>query len=201
MTLGFESYISKAKIHKQERETKRVKRSRDEAKECLFRYWSEIENEAPVTRNEAIEMKERILQLVQDGASPEEAFSQELLRLLSGKQRATPISGYVYIGEYINSETGQPLFEQLKIGYTTNLMNRASTLSGGVAGPLEFNMKYHWEFDSDVAYAIEQALHGRFSQYRKKGEFFSNPSLLLTELVDDEITQNYGELLKASNLE
>lgn len=204
VSLGFESYISKAKIHKQEREVKRIKRSKDEASKCFFEYWNEIKDEAPVSRDEAIEMKERILQLMQDGASPEEAFSQELINFLrehAQKQRATPGSGFVYIGEYINSETNQPLFDQLKIGYTTNLMNRASALSGGVVGPLGFEMKYFWEFDSGIAYAIEQALHGKFSQFRKMGEFFSNPSGLLAELVDDEITQNYSSFLKTSNFE
>lgn len=201
VSLGFESYISKAKIQKQDREAKRVKRSRDEAKECFFSYWKEIKDEAPVSRNEAMEMKERILELVRDGASPEEAFSQELIQFLKTKQRETPDSGYVYIGEYINAETKQPLFDQLKIGYSSNLKNRAVALSGGVAGPLEFDMKYHWEFDPGVAYAIEQGLHGKFSQYRKRGEFFSNLSHLLAELVDDEITQKYAGLLKSSDFE
>jgi T5orf172 domain len=201
VSLGFNLYISKAKIHKQEREVKKIKRSRDEAKNCFFAYWNEIKDEAPVSRNEAIEMKEKILQLVEDGASPEEAFSQELIHFLRDKQKAIPDSGYVYIGEYTNSETNQPLFNQIKIGYTTNLMNRATTLSGGVVGPLKFVIKYHWKFDSDFAYAIEQALHGKFSQYRKKGEFFSNPDCLLPELVDDEITQSYGAFLKESNFE
>ena len=101
VSLGFESYISKAKIHKQEREVKRIKRSKEEANKCFFEYWNEIKDEAPVSRDEAIEMKERILQLVQDGVSPEEAFSQELIHFLSGhaqKQRATSDSGFVYIG-------------------------------------------------------------------------------------------------------
>ena len=199
--LGFESYISKAKIYKQERESKKVKRTRDESKKSFISYWKEIKDEAPVSRDEVMEMKENILELVQDGASPEEAFSQELIRFLKSKQRETPDNGFVYIGEYINSETQQPLFNQLKIGFSSNLKNRAAALSGGVAGPLEFDMKYYWEFNLDIAYAVEQALHGKFSKYRKNGEFFTNPSRLLEELVDDEITQKYGELLKSSNYE
>lgn len=201
VSLGFESYISKAKIIKQEREEKRVKRTREEAKECFFTYWNEIKDEAPISRDEAITLKEPILLLVQDGASPEEAFSQELMSLIHSKQKITPEVGYVYIGEYIDSETKLPLFNQLKIGFSSNLENRATALSGGVVGPLEFNMKYWWEFSSDVAYAIEQALHGRFSKYRKKGEFFSNDIDLLPELVDDEITKNYAKFLKSSSLE
>lgn len=201
VSLGFESYISKARIRRKEREETIVKRSRDEAKECFFSYWKEIKEEAPVSRDEAMEMKERILQLVEDGVSPEEAFAQELLFLLRGKERETPDSGFVYIGEYIDSETKQPLFDQLKIGYSSDLDNRAFALSGGVAGPIEFKMKCFWEFNAAHAYAIEQALHGRFSKYRKKGEFFSNASGLLAELTDDEITKNYSEFLKSSNYE
>jgi hypothetical protein len=201
VSIGFESYISKAKINKQDRETKIVKRSRDKAKECFFSYWKEIKDEAPVSRNEAMEMKERIIELVQGGTSPEEAFSEELILLSKGKNKDVPDQGFVYIGEYINAETKEPLFDQLKIGYTSNLKDRAAAIGGGIAGPLEFDMKYYWEFDLDIAYAVEQAMHGKFAQYRKKGEFFSNPSFLLAELLDDEITQNYGNQLKASNYE
>lgn len=201
MSLNFESYISKAKILKQEREEKRVKLTRHEALDCLSAYWKEIKDEAPISRDDAIALKETILLLVQDGISPEEAFSQELMSLINSKQKNTSEVGYVYIGEYIDSETKQPLFNQLKIGFSSNLENRAATLSGGVVGPLEFNMKYWWEFSKVVAYAVEQALHGRFSKYRKKGEFFSNDFDLLPELVDDEITKNYAKYLKSSNLE
>ena len=201
VSLNFQSYISKAKVLKQEREEKRVKRTRHEALDCLSAYWKEIKDEVPISRDEAIALKETILLLVQDGVSPEEAFSQELMSLINSKQKNTPEVGYVYIGEYIDSETKQPLFNQLKIGFSSNLENRAATLSGGVVGPLEFNMKYWWKFSNVVAYAVEQALHGRFSKYRKKGEFFSNDFDLLPELVDDEITKNYAKYLKSSNLE
>ncbi len=201
VTLGFESYISKAKIIKAESEEKVIKRTRDEAKECFISYWKKIKEDAPVSKDEILAIKEKILQLVQNGLSPEEAFSQELIAALKNKQKNTPSNGYVYIGEYINAETGQPLFDQLKIGYTSNLDNRAIALSGGVNGPLQFIIKYFWEFNSNIAYAIEQSLHGRFSKFRKNGEFFINTSGLLPELADDEITKKYGELLMSSNYE
>ncbi len=201
VSLGFETYISKVKLLKKERELKKVKRSREEAKDCFFSYWKQIKDEAPVSRDEALEIKERILELIQDGTSPEEAFSQELIRLLQRKQKETSDKGFVYIGEYIDSETKQPLFDQFKIGHSSNLEKRAVSLSGGVAGPLEFVIKFYWEFESGEAYAVEQAMHGKFTQYRKNGEFFSNLNGLLPELVDDEITSRFGELLKSTNFE
>lgn len=201
VSFGFESYISKVKLLKKEREIKKLKRSRDEAKDCFFSYWKQIKDEAPVSRNEALEIKERILELVQNGASPEEAFSQELIRLLHSKKRQTSGRGFVYIGEYIDSETKQPLFDQYKVGYSANLENRAAALSGGVAGPLEFTIKFYWEFESGEAYAVEQAMHGKFSKYRKNGEFFWSLNRLLPELVDDEITSQFGELIKSTNFE
>lgn len=201
ISLGFESYISKVKLLKKERETKKIKRSRSEAKECFFSYWKQIKEDAPVSKDEAIELRERILELVQNGESPEEAFSQELFRLLKSKPREFPSRGFVYIGEYINAETKEPLFDLLKIGFSSNLEDRVIMLSGGVVGPLEFVIRLHWEFGFGEAYAIEQALHGKFSQYRKRGEFFSHFNYLLSELVDDEITSRFGDLLKSTNFE
>ena len=42
-------------------------------------------------------------------------------------------------------------------------------------------------------------MHGKFSQHRKKGEFFNSIGGLLPELVDDEITSKFGELLQATD--
>lgn len=199
VSLGFESYMSKMKIQKKEREIKKVKRSRDEAKDLFFSYWKGIKDEAPLSRNEAIQLKDKIIQLVQDGLSPEEAFAQELIKLLQGKKSSVPTVGFVYVGEYIDSETREPLFDQFKIGYSSNLEKRANALSGGVKGPLTFDIKYFWKFESGEAYAVEQAMHGRFSHHRKDGEFFNGLDRILPELVDDEITSQYGELLKSTN--
>ena len=199
VSLGFESYMSKMKIQKKEREIKKIKRSRDEAKDCFFSYWKEIKDEAPLSRNEALQIKENILNLVQDGLSPEEAFSQELIKLLQGKKKDTLTEGFVYIGEYIDSKTREPLFDQFKIGYSSNLEKRANALSGGVKGPLTFDIKFFWKFDSGEAFAVEQAMHGKFSHYRKDGEFFNGLDRILPELVDDEITSQFGGLLKSTN--
>ena len=202
VSLGFESYLTKAKIQKSEDEEKRTHLSREEAKERFIHYWGEIKEEAPILRDDAVNLKDSIISLVQDGLSPEEAFAQELIKLFDKRVvKKAPEIGYVYVGEYIDSNTKQPLFDQLKIGYTTNLKERAAALSGGVVGPLEFDMKYHWEFASEYAFAIEQGLHGKFSRYRVKGEFFKNIEGLLSALVDDEITTSYGELLRSSNFE
>lgn len=199
VSLGFESYMSKMKIIKKDREIKKVKLSRDEAKDCFFSYWKEIKDEAPVSREEAIQIKENIINLVKEGLSPEEAFAQELIKLLQGKKKVTPAIGFVYVGEYIDSETKEPLFDQFKIGYSSNLEKRINALSGGVAGPLAFDVKFYWEFDSGEAYAVEQAMHGKFSHYRKNGEFFNSLDRILPELIDDEITSKFGGLLKSTN--
>lgn len=199
ISLGFESYISKAKIQKIEREEKKIKLSREEAKERFFSYWKKVKEEAPISREEAIDLKESVISLVQSGLTPEESLSKELIKLFKGKEIKVPETGYVYMGEYIESDSQKPLFDQFKIGYTTNIKIRAAALGGGVIGPLEFSMKYYWEFDSKFAYAIEQSLHGKFSRYRKSGEFFNDVDGLLAELADDEITTKYGDLLKSSN--
>lgn len=199
VSLGFESYMSKLKIQKQEREIKRVKLSRDDAKQRFFSYWKSIKDEAPLTREEAINIKSRVINLVQNGLTPEEAFSEELLALFQTKKIDSPAVGFVYVGEYVDSETLEPLFNQFKIGYSTNLEKRSSALSGGVAGPLTFHIKFYWEFDFGQAYAVEQALHGKFFQYRKKGEFFHSLNRVLPELIDDEITTRFGGLLKSTN--
>lgn len=201
ITLSFKSYIGKAKIQKENLEVKAAKKTRDEASECFFVYWNRIKDEAPISRVEALEIKEKIIELVQNGSSPEEAFSQEFIRLLASRKKPNHGKGYVYIGRYINADTKQPLFDQLKIGYTTDLANRAIALGGGVAGPLEFKMEWHWEFDVETAFAVEQAMHGKFAKYRRRGEFFADESNLLAELVDDEVTRNYAEFLVGSNYE
>ena len=199
VSLDFGSYISKAKIHKKERETKKVKVSREDAKKLFISYWQEIKKEAPISKDEAIQIKEKAIELIEDGLTPEEAFSKEFIILTKTKQKKSSATGYVYIGEYINRETKDPLFDQLKIGFSQDLEARAIALRGGVLSPLDFNMKYYWEFDLDMAYAVEQALHGRFTEYRKVGEFFNSLNYLLPSLIDDEITQKYEDLLKSSN--
>src|SRR5690554_873993 len=201
VSLDFENYISKVKFSKKERDEKLIKLSREEAKDRFIQYWQEIKDETPISREDAYELKEPGLQLVQEGYKPEVAFSQELLKFALKRQPKNPESSYVYIGQYVEYDTNAPIFDQLKIGYTTDIDSRAQALSGGVDGPLRFDVKYYWEFERYVAYAIEQRLHGRFSSYRKRGEFFENIDGLLAELVDDEITQNYEQYLKSSNYE
>lgn len=200
VSLGFSSYITKAKIQKSEREEKRVKLTKEEANERYYAYWKSIKEEAPISRNEALKLKDSLISKIQDGFSPEESFALELMKLFREKKKE-PELGYVYIGEYLDSQTKKPLFNQLKIGYTSNIKQRAAALGGGVIGPLEFCMNYYWEFESNFAYAIEQALHGKFARYRASGEFFTDSDGLLVDLVDDEITSQYGDLLKSSSFE
>lgn len=201
VTPEFDAYIEKAKHIKTEQERKRVKRSEQEARECLFKYWEKVKEDEgfPLSKDDLLKIKGNILTLLENGTSPEEALSLELIKFLGQKNRPSPKNGFVYIGEYVDSETKAPIFNQFKIGFTGNLEDRALAIAGGVVGPLEFIIRFHWKFKAGEAYAVEQAMHGKFSQHRKKGEFFDSIGGLLPELVDDEITSKFGELLQATD--
>lgn len=62
------------------------------------------------------------------------------------------------MASYIHPETGRPLFDKLFIGYTSSLANHATAPCEGFAEPIDIDVKYYWEFDSGIAYAVEQAL-------------------------------------------
>ena len=132
------------------------------------------------------------------GSFPEEALSIEL-RQLSGEN--LPKSSFVYLGEYVNSHTKQPIFDQIKIGYTTNVEKRAFALGGGVNGPLEFSILKYWEFSGVSAYAIEQELHLYLKDMRMEGEFFHNKDNLAFELVEEYVAKNHSESLNIGLVE
>ena len=135
---------------------------------------------------------------VKDGISPEEALSNALIKYLeTHNQKNTDKVGFVYIGEYVNSESKEKLFNEVKIGYTTDLESRSTTLGGGVLGPLEFLIKYAWEFEAEYAYAVEQRLHGELSEYRKNGEFFLEIDGLIPELVCETIETQFNDISQA----
>lgn len=185
---GFNSYIAKAKIHKKEQETSRKKLSYDEAKTRFFEYWKSIKDEVPISSSQAKIIRNAMIQHVCEGYFPEEALSIELRKLSGGN---LPDSSFVYLGEYVNSDTKQPIFDQIKIGYTTNIEKRAFTLGGGVNGPLEFSILKFWEFSGISAYAIEQELHLYLKDMRMKGEFFYNEDNLAFELAEEYVTKNH----------
>lgn len=189
---GFNSYIAKAKVHKKEQETTRKKISYDEAKTRFFEYWKTIKDEVPLTSTQARGIRDAMIQHVCNGSFPEEALSIEL-RQLSGEN--LPESSFVYIGEYVNSDTKQPIFDQIKIGYTTNVEKRAFALGGGVNGPLGFSILKFWEFSGVSAYAIEQELHLYLKDMRMKGEFFNNEDNLVFELVEEYVAKNHSGAL------
>ena len=203
ITPEFDAYIDKAKHVKADQDRKWVKRSEQEAGECLYEYWKRVEDDEgfPISKVELLEIKKPILDLLKDGLSPEEAFSLELIKFLSKKKAQRPENGFVYIGEYIDSDTKKPLFNQFKIGFSGNLENRVLAIAEGIIGPLEFIVRFHWKFMAGEAYAVEQAMHGKFSHHRKRGEFFDSLNGLLPELVDDEITSRFGELLQATDFD
>ena len=196
--LGFNSYIAKAKVNKKEQEISRKKLSYDEAKARFFEYWKSIKDEVPLSSVQAQSIRNAMIQHVCKGSFPEEALSIEL-RQLSGEN--LPKSSFVYLGEYVNSHTKQPIFDQIKIGYTTNVEKRAFALGGGVNGPLEFSILKYWEFSGVSAYAIEQELHLYLKDMRMEGEFFHNKDNLAFELVEEYVAKNHSESLNIGLVE
>lgn len=122
-------------------------------------------------------------------------FANKLIDLLNSDSVAVQQEsgeGYVYMGEYRNATTDEPLFDQVKIGFTTkHLDERATALSGGVQGPLKFVMTYAWRFPPGYAYAAEQYLHGLFDEYRQRGEFFEGKEGLLGEWAVEAIKDQF----------
>lgn len=193
--LGFKAYLNKTKSIQKEYKKKKIKRTRDEAKQLFFDYWKQVKEEVPVPKNEVVSFREHMIDEVKDGISPEEALSNALIKYLeTHNQKNTDKVGFVYIGEYVNSESKEKLFNEVKIGYTTDLESRSTALGGGVLGPLEFLIKYAWEFEAGYAYAVEQRLHGELSEYRKNGEFFLEIDGLIPELVCETIETQFNDI-------
>ena len=137
-----------------------------------------------------------------EGHEPETAFGLVLADLV--KKKRLPIKerdGFVYIGHYVVAGTDDPLFDQIKIGYTTLEPSiRAKQISGGVLGPLEFKVIKFWKMNSGLmAYAAEQALHGEFSLVRQNGEFFDGYQGWLIDSVEEIMEQNYVDSAVQSN--
>ncbi|EGQ9064986.1 GIY-YIG nuclease family protein [Vibrio parahaemolyticus] len=195
---GFNSYIAKAKVHKKKLETTRKKLNYEEAKARFFEYWKSIKDEVPLSSAQAQSIRNAMIQHVCNGSFPEEALSIEL-RKLSGEN--FPNSSFVYLGEYVDSQTKNPIFDQIKIGYTTNVEKRAFTLAGGVNGPLEFSILKYWEFSGVSAYAIEQELHLHLKEMRMRGEFFHNEDNLAFELAEEYVAKNHSESLNIGFVE
>jgi len=192
--LGFNSFISKAKVYKKEQDTTRKKLKFDDAKTKFFDYWKTIKDEVPLSSKQALSIRKPMIEHVCDGLFPEEALSIEFRKL---SIENIPESSFVYIGEYLSSDTKQSLFSQIKIGYTTNVQQRAFALSGGVNGPLEFSIKRYWQFNGITAYGIEQELHRYLKEFRKNGEFFCNISNLAYELAEEYVLKNFSDIVKS----
>lgn len=192
----FSEHIKKSRAAKKAKEVKLKKRNYDDAKSIFIDFWKSIENESPIPSKEISQYRKELISEVEKGYSPETVFSQKLLELLnSGKLKNDPVIGYVYIGEYQNIETGQPLFDNVKIGFTnSDIEQRATALSGGVIGPLIFVMKHVWCFKPGYAYIAEQELHGIFHEYREMGEFFSSMDGLIEEWASEAISEKYEDI-------
>jgi len=194
--IGFDKYLTKTKSEQTDRERKLVKRTYDQAKELFFDFWPLVKDTCPVTSKIMAEIRKKLIELVQNGHSPASAYSIILLDFLNkGMFEKEPVEGVVYIGEYRDIESDQPLFDQVKIGFTTkSLDERAAALSGGVLGPLRFVMTYAWKFEPGHANVVEQYLHGAFDSYRKKGEFFLSLEGLIEEWSAEKIDEMYSDV-------
>ena len=197
VTVGFASHIKKSKAGLKAQEKKLKKRTYDDAKDLFFEFWNRVKDEVPIASADMDKFRDELIASVQEGHSPATVLANKLLELIdSGAARKEPVEGFVYIGEYRNAKTDEPLFDQVKIGYTTTLDERAVALSGGIVGPLKFVMTHAWRFRPGYAYAAEQHLHGLFDEYRQTGEFFS----AMDGLIEEWATEALGKLPVISEL-
>ncbi|MCG7538245.1 GIY-YIG nuclease family protein [Pseudoalteromonas sp. OF7H-1] len=194
--IGFSQHLKRTKAANIAKKQKLKKRKYDEAKNIFFEFWRAVKEEVPVASENIKTYRNELIATVQEGYSPATALSNILKRLLSeNKIKKEPSSGYVYIGEYKSNETNEPLFNYVKIGYTTcDVAQRAQSLSGGVISPLKFEMKHVWKFDPGFAFIAEQYLHGFFDSYREMGEFFDSMDGLLEEWAEEVITSEYSDI-------
>lgn len=175
----------------------------DEAKVDFFKYWSQVRDDQLWRGVDLSAYRDQLINDVMNGDAPATALSRLLSKLLEdGVVKTENKDGYVYIGEYQDAETEAPLFEQTKIGYTTDLEQRATALSGGVDGPLLFKMIRAWKLPAGEAYATEQFLHGKLRGYRQKGEFFTGPieSLVTAILEQKGIKEILGQQRQTPNI-
>lgn len=189
--LGFKSHIKKVRASQQALEKKLKKRSYDDAKELFFDYWSQVKEGFPVSSDAMADLRDGLIAAVQEGHAPATALALKLIELLEkGAAQKELVEGLVYIGEYRDAGTDEPLFDQVKIGFTTKtLEERAAALGGGVVGPLKFTMTYAWRFQPGYAFIAEQRLHGLFDDYRELGEFFSGMDGLIEEWAGEAIAE------------
>jgi hypothetical protein len=194
--IGFSEHIKKTKAANEAKKQKLKKRNYEDAKNIFFDFWETVKDEVPVSNSDIKILRSELIVTVQEGYSPATALANALKKLFEGgKVLKEPGPGYVYIGEYINNETNEPLFNYVKIGYTASgVEQRAQALSGGVVGPLKFEMKYAWKFDPGLAYIVEQYLHGLFDSYRQMGEFFNNMDGLIEEWASEVISSEYSDV-------
>ncbi|KZY29751.1 MULTISPECIES: GIY-YIG nuclease family protein [unclassified Oleiphilus] len=194
VNLDFANYLKKTK-HANNSKKKLTKRKYEEAKDLFFEFWKTVKDEIPVSVEDISPLREEILTKVQNGSAPATALADVLKTLIAkGKISKDLDSGYVYVGEYVDAESNEPLFDYLKIGYTTDIDDRAKSLSGGVSSPLKFNMKHVWRFKPGYAYVVEQYLHGEFHDYRQMGEFFTSMDGLIEEWASDIIANEFSDV-------
>lgn len=175
-----------------ERETNRrrkikshKKRSRKEAAQTLGKYWQVTRDKWP---KELAEHREDLLRGLQEGIDPAIVFSFWVLKQHSRRN----MPDYVYLAEYRNSITGEPIdgFGQIKIGCTGDLEGRAVALSGGVKAPIEIILSHAWLVNTGNAFAVEQYLHGHFREHHVIGEWFDGLDGALRELIQEQVASD-----------
>lgn len=193
---SFGSFLDQTKLVSKRFTRKLEPKKHDEATDLFFDHFNSERDEVPVASKELAPYRDEFISLVEQGYAPETALSNVLSKLLA-TGKAKPLedkNGFLYVGHFVEAETGEALLEQLKIGYTNrSVEDRARALSGGVLSPIEFRVIMHWEMVPCQAYIAEQELHGLFEGQRSVGEFYNDPDDGLLDEIEAQITDNFVE--------
>ena len=193
----FGAHLEREKAQKKTQHKKLKPIKKEAATELFFKYFTE-QNDLPIKPAKLAPFRNEIIELVMKGHEPETALGFVLKDVLVNHRiPLSQRSGYIYIGHYVASDTDSPIFDQVKIGYTTNTPEiRAQQLTGGVKGPLEFKIINTWKMSSGLAaYAAEQAMHGELNEFRQNGEFFSSYQGWIVDRVEEIINLEFCEFL------
>jgi hypothetical protein len=204
--LKFKNYLKKTKAAKEESESKIQKRSYEDAKELFIDYWKKVKEEVKTSStliddilsdsSSLAKFRKDMISKVESGYAPASALSDHLLAIINSKKLPSKqVAGFVYIGEYQDCESGNALFDKIKIGFTeVGIEERAKALGGGVISPLKFVMTHAWSFSPGYAYIAEQKLHGIFHEYREMGEFFLSKDGYTAERACEIVKKLFNEV-------
>jgi len=190
---NFDSYLDQTKLVSSRVTKKLEPKKYDKAKEIFFDHFGSQMDDVPVPTKDLTAHREEFINLVEKGYAPEIALSKVLSRLLAVGE-TKPLENRNGFLHYVEGETGDPLLDQIKIGYTNkSVEERAKALSGGVLSPIEFRVVMHWEMLPCQAYIAEQELHGLFEDQRTIGEFYYDPDSGLLDEIEKQIDDNFQD--------